>query len=100
MDHLGEQRKRAQAAWLRNNRSAMENHLTAVESKQSDEEKEVEVGGEEGEECVDSSPKTKMNTGVMVLASRFAANTRRGIAAQRPRFKKPEDPDFSAEPDD
>ena len=40
----------------------MENHLTAVESKQSDEEKEVEVGGEEGEECVDSSPKTKMNT--------------------------------------
>ncbi|CAG7884762.1 unnamed protein product [Brassica rapa] len=49
----------------------MENHLTAVESKQ-----------------------------IMVLASRFAANTRRGIAAQRPRFKKPEDPDFSAEPDD
>ena len=42
----------------------------------------------------------------MVLASRFAANTRRGVAAQRvkdvemPRFKKPEEPDFSAEPDD
>ncbi|WZY86036.1 hypothetical protein YC2023_032420 [Brassica napus] len=51
-------------------------------------------------EAIAWSPKTKMNTGVMVLASRFAANTRRGIAAQRPRFKKPEDPDFSAEPDD
>ncbi|KAJ4868222.1 putative cyclic nucleotide-gated ion channel 17 [Raphanus sativus] len=90
-----------QAAWLRYKRRAMESHLTAVESNQSDEEKEVEVGGEEEEEeCVGSSPKTKMNIGVMVLASRFAANTRRGIAAQRPRFKKPEDPDFSAEPDD
>ncbi|KAH0941032.1 hypothetical protein HID58_000669, partial [Brassica napus] len=100
-----------QAAWRRYKRRAMENHLTAVESKQSDEddeEEEVVVGKvvEEEEECVGSSPKTKMNIGVMVLASRFAANTRRGVAAQRvkdvemPRFKKPEEPDFSAEPDD
>ncbi|KAG2241717.1 hypothetical protein Bca52824_090290 [Brassica carinata] len=85
-----------QAAWLRYKRRALESHLTAAEFKQSDEEKEVEVE----EECVGLSPKGKMNIGVMVLASRFAANTRRGIAAQRPRFKKPEDPDFSAEPDD
>ncbi|KAH0901215.1 hypothetical protein HID58_040718 [Brassica napus] len=99
-----------QAAWRRYKRRAMENHLTAVESKQSDEEEEEEVVVgkvvEEEEEGVGSSPKTKMNIGVMVLASRFAANTRRGVAAQRvkdvemPRFKKPEEPDFSAEPDD
>ncbi|KAG2245432.1 hypothetical protein Bca4012_022733 [Brassica carinata] len=101
-----------QAAWRRYKRRAMENHLTGVESKQSDEdgeEGEVVVGKveeeKEKEECVGSSP--KMNIGVMVLASRFAANTRRGVAAQRvkgvvemPRFKKPEEPDFSAEPED
>ena len=99
-----------QAAWRRYKRRAMENHLTAVESKQSDEEEEEEVVVgkvvEEEEEGVGPSPNTKMNIGVMVLASRFAANTRRGVAAQRvkdvemPRFKKPEEPDFSAEPDD
>uniref|UniRef100_A0A1J3DJD4 Putative cyclic nucleotide-gated ion channel 17 n=1 Tax=Noccaea caerulescens TaxID=107243 RepID=A0A1J3DJD4_NOCCA len=96
-----------QAAWRRYKRRTMENHLTAIESKESEEEDGDEDEGKEvEEEFVGSSPRTKMNIGVMVLASRFAANTRRGVAAQRvkdvdlPRFKKPEEPDFSAEPDD
>lgn len=95
-----------QAAWRRYKRRVMENSLTAIESKESEEEDDEKVEEEEEEECVGSSPRTKMNIGVMVLASRFAANTRRGVAAQRikdvdmPRFKKPEEPDFSAEPDD
>lgn len=90
-----------QAAWRRYKRRVMENNLIAIESKENEEEKE-----EVEQECVGSSPRTKMNIGVMVLASRFAANTRRGVAAQRvndvdmPLFKKPEEPDFSAEPDD
>jgi cyclic nucleotide gated channel len=96
-----------QAAWRRYKRRVMENNLTAIESMENE---EGEVGEElvvvEEEECVEESPRTKMNLGVMVLASRFAANTRRGVAAQRvkdvelPRFKKPEEPDFSAEHDD
>ncbi|KAG7540909.1 Cyclic nucleotide-binding domain [Arabidopsis thaliana x Arabidopsis arenosa] len=94
-----------QAAWRRYKRRVMENNLTAIESMEN-EEGEVGEEVEEKEECVEESPRTKMNLGVMVLASRFAANTRRGVAAQRvkdvelPRFKKPEEPDFSAEHDD
>ncbi|CAN8326616.1 unnamed protein product [Cochlearia groenlandica] len=93
-----------QAAWRRYKRRTMESNLTAIESKEG--EQVGEVGGEGEEECVEASPRTKMNIGVMVLASRFAANTRRGVAAQRvkdvdlPRFKKPEEPDFSVEHDD
>ncbi|XP_019088836.1 PREDICTED: cyclic nucleotide-gated ion channel 17 [Camelina sativa] len=98
-----------QAAWRRYKRRVMENNLTAIESmdnEEGEEGEEVEEEEKEEEECVEQSPRTKMNIGVMVLASRFAANTRRGVAAQRvkdvelPRFKKPEEPDFSAEPDD
>lgn len=95
-----------QAAWRRYKRRVMENNLTAIESMENEEGEVGEEVEEEEEECVEESPRTKMNLGVMVLASRFAANTRRGVAAQRvkdvelPRFKKPEEPDFSAEHDD
>lgn len=45
----------------------------------------------------------KQNLGVTILASRFAANTRRGAQKirhdQLPKLQKPEEPDFSAEPD-
>ena len=44
-----------------------------------------------------------MNFGVTILASRFAANTRRGaqkIKDEMPKLRKPEEPDFSTEPDE
>ncbi|XP_010548626.1 PREDICTED: cyclic nucleotide-gated ion channel 17 [Tarenaya hassleriana] len=99
-----------QAAWRRYKRRMMESNLAATESSYPTDEKDTDGSGhgneeqqEEAEGSVGLSP--KMNLGVMVLASRFAANTRRG-AAQRvkevemPRLKKPEEPDFSAEADD
>lgn len=51
-----------------------------------------------------NSSNVKQNLGVTILASRFAANTRRGVQKMKdmdmPTFQKPEEPDFSAEPDD
>ena len=51
-----------------------------------------------------ASSHAKQNLGVTILASRFAANTRRGAQKVKkvgmPKFQKPEEPDFSTEPDD
>jgi cyclic nucleotide gated channel len=44
-----------------------------------------------------------LNLGVTILASRFAANTRRGALKMKddmPKLRKPEEPDFSTEADD
>lgn len=51
-----------------------------------------------------SSHQVKQHLGVTILASRFAANTRKGAHkvkdAEMPKLQKPEEPDFSVEPDD
>ena len=51
-----------------------------------------------------NSSQAQQNLGVTILASRFAANTRRGAQKMRdvelPKLQKPEEPDFSVEPDD
>ncbi|CAN1228649.1 Cyclic nucleotide-gated ion channel 17 [Linum grandiflorum] len=50
-----------------------------------------------------SSHRAKVNLGVTMLASRFAANTRRGVQKMKevdaPKLQKPEEPDFSADAD-
>ncbi|KAK8261885.1 hypothetical protein V6Z11_D13G219600 [Gossypium hirsutum] len=52
----------------------------------------------------DGSSHEKLNLGVTILASKVAANTRRGAQRMKdvemPKLQKPLDPDFSAEPDD
>jgi cyclic nucleotide gated channel len=50
-----------------------------------------------------NSSQAKLNLGVTILASRFAANTRRGALKMKddmPKLRKPEEPDFSTEADD
>ncbi|XP_059461852.1 cyclic nucleotide-gated ion channel 17-like [Corylus avellana] len=51
-----------------------------------------------------AASQAKQNLGVTMLASRFAANTRRGAQkvkdVQLPKLQKPEEPDFSMEPED
>ncbi|KAL4571309.1 hypothetical protein LXL04_018067 [Taraxacum kok-saghyz] len=79
-----------QAAWRRYKRRVMARYLLTMESF-NEEEKEVEDG---------QSSEVKSNLGVTILASRFAANTRRGVANRnRLKLQKPEEPDFSADVD-
>ncbi|KAG6430872.1 hypothetical protein SASPL_108945 [Salvia splendens] len=83
-----------QAAWRRFKRRKMAKDLARMESFAM-------------EDC-DSSAATmatpstiSSNLGVTILASRFAANTRKKIKhVHLPKLPKPEEPDFSAEPDD
>ncbi|CAL5350396.1 unnamed protein product [Camellia sinensis] len=102
-----------QAAWHRFKRRLMAKNLSMRESFSfaSDERlaDETEREDEEKDDNAPSSSSTtssqaKQNLGVTILASRFAANTRRGIQKMKdvelPKLQKPEEPDFSAEPDD
>ncbi|KAK4485545.1 hypothetical protein RD792_008188 [Penstemon davidsonii] len=98
-----------QAAWRRYKRRLMAKDLAHMESFASD---TTEVNMEEEEEqhphsnqSSTSSVVLKSNLGVTILASRFAANTRRGVKKKvkgvgLPKLPKPEEPDFSVEPDD
>ncbi|MBA0814663.1 hypothetical protein Gohar_020475, partial [Gossypium harknessii] len=94
-----------QAAWRRYKRRMMENSLM-TESLSLDEKEDDETGQEKEKNfIVGSNPsQAKLNLGVTILASRFAANTRRGAQkikdVEMPKLQKPEEPDFSAEPDD
>ncbi|CAL5421840.1 unnamed protein product [Camellia sinensis] len=102
-----------QAAWHRFKRRLMAKNLSMRESFSfaSDERlaDETEREDEEKDDNAPSSSSTtssqaKQNLGVTILASRFAANTRRGIQKMKdvelPKLQKPEEPDFSAEPND
>lgn len=55
-----------------------------------------------GSSSTPNSSQAKLNLGATILASRFAANTRRGARkvkdVEMPKLQKPEEPDFSAEP--
>ncbi|KAE8730796.1 putative cyclic nucleotide-gated ion channel 14 [Hibiscus syriacus] len=92
-----------QAAWRRYKR-----RMLRAESFASDEKEDEETEEEEEEEKSlipgSNSSQAKLNLGVTILASRFAANTRRGVQKIKdvdiPKIQKPEEPDFSTEPDD
>ncbi|KAL8493206.1 hypothetical protein ACS0TY_024431 [Phlomoides rotata] len=92
-----------QAAWRRYKRRKMAMDLARMESFALMDEM-VRVDAEDEEP--DPLAPIKSNLGVTILASRFAANTRRGRGAQKikdvdlPKLPKPEEPNFSDEPDD
>ncbi|XP_011082041.1 probable cyclic nucleotide-gated ion channel 14 [Sesamum indicum] len=94
-----------QAAWRRHKKRMLAKSLSMQESFNSshDEELPDESDKEEAPKTVDLS-QVKQNLGVTILASRFAANTRRGAQkiknVELPKLQKPEEPDFSADPDD
>lgn len=87
-----------QAAWHRHKKRMMARDLLR-ESSATDEKETCETEQEKEE----LPSMAKMNLGVTILASRFAANTRRGVQRlkdEMPKLRKPEEPDFSTEPDD
>jgi len=84
-----------QAAWRRSNRRKMAKSLSSMESFASERD-DGETRDEE--EPLFSPPQPKSSLAVTFLASKFAANTKRGF--QKIKLQKPEEPDFSADPDD
>lgn len=96
-----------QAAWRRYKRRRMAKDLMARESFALDEtvadetDQEDELDNAAGSS---NSSQAKSNLGVTILASRFAANTRRGAQKLKgvglSKLQKPDEPDFSAEPDE
>ncbi|KAL0393883.1 UNVERIFIED_CONTAM: Cyclic nucleotide-gated ion channel 17 [Sesamum latifolium] len=94
-----------QAAWRRHKKRMLAKSLSMQESFNSSHEEELpdDSDKEEAPKTVASS-QAKQNLGVTILASRFAANTRRGAQkiknVELPKLQKPEEPDFSADPDD
>ncbi|KAH9304068.1 hypothetical protein KI387_008472, partial [Taxus chinensis] len=113
-----------QAAWRRYKKRKLQAELLKKESSSYSQKQEFEPSGtsatsEDRANADNGTPATVMaevpqnNTslGATILASRFAANTRRGVQRmkamsshgatdQMPRLKKPEEPDFSAEAED
>lgn len=96
-----------QAAWQRHKRRRMAKDLLAMESFNLDAKMEDDTEPEEEQDesvTRSNSSSAKSNLGVTILASRFAANTRRGAQKLKgvglPKLRKPEEPDFSAEPED
>ncbi|KAF5940402.1 hypothetical protein HYC85_021569 [Camellia sinensis] len=85
---------------MRGSLSFASDERLADETERDDEEKDDNAPSSSSA----TSSQAKLNLGVTILASRFAANTRRGIQKMKdvelPRLQKPEEPDFSAEPDD
>lgn len=97
-----------QAAWRRYKKRMMVKSLSMTESFTCTLDSQVsgETEREEEEQATNSSAASQanQNLGVTILASRFAANTRRGAQkikdVKMPKLQKPEEPDFSMEPDD
>ncbi|KAL5559406.1 hypothetical protein UlMin_035617 [Ulmus minor] len=99
-----------QAAWRRYKKRMLAKSLSMTASFSSfshsnkqlvdETEQEVEKNPQDGS----NSSQAKPHLGVTILASRFAANTRKGAQkvkdVEMPKFQKPEEPDFSEEPDD
>ncbi|XP_010268357.1 PREDICTED: probable cyclic nucleotide-gated ion channel 14 [Nelumbo nucifera] len=97
-----------QAAWRRYKKRMMAKDLAMQESFSypADEHAPDEARQEEEESVASSGnpSQIKQNLGVTILASRFAANTRRRgaqkvKAVEMPKLQKPEEPDFSTEVD-
>lgn len=102
-----------QAAWHRFKKRMMVKNLGTTESfsyscldKQESGKsgQEEEDDDQEQDSSCSNVSQAKQNLGVTILASRFAANTRRGAQkikdVEMPKLQKPEEPDFSMEPDD
>ncbi|KAL3500225.1 hypothetical protein ACH5RR_039318 [Cinchona calisaya] len=94
-----------QAAWRRHKKRLMAKCLTMTESFSfALDEQFVDVSQKVEEASAAKSSNFHVNLGVAILASRFAANTRRGAQkikdVELPKLQKPEEPDFSAEADD
>ncbi|KAK6944271.1 Cyclic nucleotide-binding domain [Dillenia turbinata] len=95
-----------QAAWRRYKRRMMAKDLRMMESFALSENMDPGTEHEEDDPSTESSISSnqKPNLGVTILASRFAASTRRGIqkikGVEMPKLQKPDEPDFSAEPDE
>lgn len=97
-----------QAAWRRHKRRVIAMNLSMKESfsYNLDEQVTNETDQDKDEHSTSSSNalQAKQNLGVTILASRFAANTRRGAQkikhVEMPKLQKPDEPDFSMEPED
>lgn len=102
-----------QVAWRRFKKRMLAKNLSMAESfsyNYNKHDEEADDTEEEEKEEFSSSNATsdtfqvRQNLGVTILASRFAANTRRGAQktkdVQLPKLLKPEEPDFSMEPED
>lgn len=94
-----------QAAWFRHKKRMMAKSLSLKESFNLSNEDELADENEKEEVLKKTrSSQAKQNLGVTILASRFAANTRRGAQKMKnvelAKLQKPEEPDFSADPDD
>lgn len=85
------------------NLSMRESFSFADDDDHADDEDETEQE-DEGSSTKSNSSQAKQHLGVTILASRFAKNTRRGAQkvkdVEMPKLQKPEEPDFSIEPDD
>lgn len=95
-----------QAAWRRHKKRMMALSLSRRESFSSSPHKPLpDETDEQIPSAARDSSQAKQNLGVTILASRFATNTRRGVNQKikdvnLPTLQKPEEPDFSADPDD
>ncbi|GMI84405.1 cyclic nucleotide-gated channel 14 [Hibiscus trionum] len=86
-----------QAAWRRYAKRMMARNLSMMEYDETQQEEE------HGLVASSESNRVKQNLGVTILASKFAANARRGAQKMKdvemPKLQKPQDPDFSEEQD-
>ncbi|KAL8101781.1 putative cyclic nucleotide-gated ion channel 14 [Apium graveolens] len=97
-----------QAAWRRYKRRSMAKTLSAKESFYCPDNYDHMVDESEAKEgernSTVNSSHASQSLGVTILASRFAANTRRGAQKTKNieilKVQKPEEPDFSTEPED
>ncbi|XP_073010438.1 cyclic nucleotide-gated ion channel 17-like [Typha latifolia] len=92
-----------QAAWRRFKRRKMAKDLSLRESFNSRSDESGQDEEENGNTSMSASHPIQ-NLGVTILASRFAANTRKGAqkikGMDMPKLQKPDEPDFSADPCD
>ncbi|KAE8056524.1 hypothetical protein FH972_013292 [Carpinus fangiana] len=97
-----------QVAWRRYKKKTLAKNLSMRESfsysLDGHAADETEQDEEEHPAASSYGSQAKQNLDVTILASRFAANTRRGAQkvkdVQLPKLQKPEEPDFSMEPED
>ncbi|KAE9609182.1 hypothetical protein Lal_00020410 [Lupinus albus] len=91
-----------QVAWRRHKKRALAKFLSMRESLSFNDQ--MEHGDEEHNVMAANTTQVKQSLGVTILASRFAANTRRGAQkikdVEMLKLQKPEEPDFSVEPED
>lgn len=101
-----------QVAWRRFKKRMLAKNLSTVESfsynygkhEEADQTEEEKEDYPNTTNATSNTFQVRQNLGVTILASRFAANTRRGAQkikdVKLPKLLKPEEPDFSIEPED